>query len=176
MLKGTIFEGDIRIMRANAQFAIAAVGLAAILSGCGSAYSGLTSSSGLGSDQYRPAVVVEPGNEARYEEVLAICRQVATNRQATAAQKAQLETLTGVVEGAGVGAAAGAAYAGLLDAGGWDTSAGKGAALGAAAGALGGLASAFASGANTTAEETRRILLNCLDKTSKGGTLWQVVE
>ena len=163
-------------MQANIQTVVAAAGLAAVLTGCGSAYSGLTGSSGLGSDQYRPAVVVEPGNEARYEQVLAVCRQVAANRQATAAQKAQLETLTGVVEGVGVGAAAGAAYGGVLDSGGFDTSVGEGAAIGAAAGALGGLVSAFASGANTTADETRRILLNCLRETSKGGTLWQVVE
>ena len=163
-------------MNTNVQTTVAAIGLAAVLTGCGSAYSGLTSSSGLGSDQYRPAVVVEPGNEARYEQVLGVCRQVAANRQATAAQKAQLETLTGVVEGAGTGAAAGVVYGGILDSGGFDTSIGEGAAVGAAAGAIGGLVSAFAGGANTTADETRRILLNCLRETSKGGTLWQVVE
>ena len=163
-------------MNTNVQTTVAAIGLVAVLTGCGSAYSGLTSSSGLGSDQYRPAVVVEPGNEARYEQVLGVCRQVAANRQATAAQKAQLETLTGVVEGAGTGAAAGVVYGGILDSGGFDTSIGEGAAVGAAAGAIGGLVSAFAGGANTTADETRRILLNCLRETSKGGTLWQVVE
>ena len=163
-------------MRTSIHSMLAMVGLVAVLSGCGSAYSGLTTSSGLGSDQYRPAVVVEPGNEARYEQVLTVCRQVAANRQATAAPKAQLETLTRVVGGAGVGAAAGAAYGGLLDSGGFDTSIGEGAAVGAAAGAVGGLVSAFASGANTTADETRRILLNCLRETSKGGALWKVVE
>ena len=163
-------------MHTNIRDIVTALGLAAVLSGCGSAYSGLTSSSGLGSDQYRPAVVVEPGNEARYEQVLAVCRQVAANRQATAAQKAQLETLTGVVEGAGTGAVAGAVYGGILDSGGLDTSAGEGAAIGAAAGAVGGLVSAFAGGANQTADETRRILLNCLKATSKDGALWTVVE
>jgi len=171
-----LLAGEIETMTTNVHTAVAAIGLVAVLTGCGSAYSGLTGSSGLGSDQYRPAVVVEPGNEARYEQVLAVCRQVAANRQATAAQKAQLETLTGVVEGAGVGAAAGAAYGGLLGSGGFDTGVGEGAAVGAAAGALGGLVTAFAGGANTTADETRRILLNCLRETSKGGTLWQVVE
>ena len=163
-------------MSTNIRDIVTALGLAAVLAGCGSAYSGLTSSSGLGSDQYRPAVVIEPGNEARYEQVLAVCRQVAANRQATAAQKAQLETLTGVVEGAGTGAVAGAVYGGILDSGGLDTSAGQGAAIGAAAGAVGGLVSAFAGGANETADETRRILLNCLRTTSKDGTLWTVVE
>lgn len=163
-------------MHTKIRATVTVVGLAAVLSGCGSAYSGLTSSSGLGSDQYRPAVVVEPGNEARYEQVLTVCRQVAANRQATAAQKAQLQTLTGVVESAGVGAAAGAAYGGLLDSGGFDTSIGEGAAIGAAAGAVGGLVTAFAEGANETADETRRILLNCLTTTSRDGTLWTVVE
>ena len=163
-------------MQTSIRVTVVATGLAAVLTGCGSAFSGLTSSSGLGSDQYRPAVVVEPGNEARYEQVLAVCRQVAANRQATAAQKAQLETLTGVVESAGTGAAAGAVYGTILDKGGVDTSLGEGAVIGAAAGAVGGLVSAFASGANTTADETRRILLNCLRETSRDGTLWQVVE
>ena len=163
-------------MQTSIRVTVVATGLAAVLTGCGSAYSGLTSSSGLGSDQYRPAVVVEPGNEARYEQVLAVCRQVAANRQGTAAQKAQLETLTGVVESAGKGAVAGAVYGKVLDKGGVDTSLGEGAAIGAAAGAVGGLVSAFASGANTTADETRRILLNCLRETSRDGTLWQVVE
>jgi gas vesicle protein len=57
-----------------------------------------------------------------------------------------------------------------------DANEGQGALVGAAAGAISGLVSAFAEGANTTAEETRRILLNCLSQTSKDGTLWQVVE
>ena len=150
--------------------------LAGFVAGCGSAYSGLSNVSGLGADQYQPAVVVEPGNEARYQQVLGICRQVAANRQATAAQKAQLETLTGVVAGAGEGAAAGLAITGTLDAIGLDANEGQGALVGAAAGVLSGLVGAFAEGANVTAEETRRILLNCLRETSKGGTLWQVVE
>ena len=156
--------------------AIVCLILAGFVSGCGSAYSGLSNVSGLGADQYQPAVVVEPGNEDRYQQVLAVCRQVAMNRQATAAQKAQLETLTGVVAGAGEGAAAGLAITGTLDAIGLDANEGQGALVGAAAGAISGLVSAFAEGANTTAEETRRILLNCLSQTSKNGTLWQVVE
>ena len=148
----------------------------AVLTGCGSAYSGLTNQSGLGAAQYRPAVVVEAGNEAKYEQVLQICRGVAQNRQATAAQKAQLESITGVVAGAGTGAAGGLEFGSLLNTAGFDTNALEGAAIGAAAGAISGLASAFASGAEDTADETRRILLNCLRQTSKNGTLWQVVE
>jgi hypothetical protein len=80
------------------------------------------------------------------------------------------------VAGAGEGAAAGLAITGTLDAIGLDANEGQGALVGAAAGAISGLVSAFAEGANTTAEETRRILLNCLSQTSKNGTLWQVVE
>jgi hypothetical protein len=152
------------------------VAWAAVLTGCGSAYSGLTNQSGLGAAQYRPAVVVEPGNEAKYEQVLSICRSAAANRQATAAQKAQLESITGVVAGAGTGAAGGLEFGSLLGTAGFDTNALEGAAIGAAAGAISGLASAFASGAEDTADETRRILLNCLRQTSKNGTLWQVVE
>ena len=103
--------------------------------------------------------------------------EVAANRQATAAQKAQLETLTGAVAGAAEGAAAGAQFAGMLDSIGLESAnVGQGALVGAAAGLVSGLASSFASGANETADETRRILLNCLRVTSRDGTLWQVVE
>ena len=154
-------------------FALACV---AALSGCGSAYSGLSDTSGLGADQYRPAVVVETGNEAKYEQVLGICRNVAANRQATAAQQAQLESITGVVASAGSGAAAGLQIGSILGDAGYDTSAGESALIGAAAGVLSGIATAFASGAESTADETRRILLNCLRETSTNGTLWQVVE
>ena len=157
--------------------ALVSLVLAAVVSGCGSAYSGLSNVSGLGAGQYQPAVIVEPGNEARYQQVLGICRQVAANRQATAAQKAQLESLTGAVAGAAEGAAAGAEFAGMMDSLGLESAnVGQGALVGAAAGLVGSLAGAFASGANETAEETRRILLNCLTVASKGGTLWQVVE
>ena len=156
---------------------VVSLALSGVVSGCGSAYSGLTNVSGLGAGQYQPAVVVEPGNEDRYQQVLVVCRQVAANRQATAAQKAQLESLTGAVAGAAEGAAAGAEFAGMLDAIGLEgANVGQGALVGAAAGVLSGLASSFAGGANQTADETRRILLNCLRTTSRNGQLWQVVE
>lgn len=150
--------------------------LVIVMSGCGSAYSQLTSSSGLGAGEYIPAVIPATGQEAKYQQVLAICRRVAMNRQATAAQKAQLETLTGVVSGAGQGAASGLEIGNILKSGGWDVSRSKSAMIGGAAGAVGGLASAFARGANETANETRRILLNCLRETSQGGKLWKVLE
>ena len=64
-----------------------AAGVGGALSGCGSAYSGVVARSGLGAAEYRPAVYIEPGNEATYERVLQICRQAANNRQMTAAQE-----------------------------------------------------------------------------------------
>lgn len=146
------------------------------LSACGSAYSGLTDAHGLGAADYQPSVVVEPGNEEVYQQALTVCRQVAANRQATAAQKAQLETLTGTVESVGEGASQGAVIGGLLGTGGWDTNLGEGALVGAGAGLVSGLFSAFASGAEETADESRRVLLNCLRATSKDGERWQVVE
>ena len=149
---------------------------AALLSGCGSAYSGLTNTSGLGAGEYRPAVFVEPGNEGRYEKVLPICRRAAANRQVTAAQKAQLETITGTVESTATGAATGLQVGNILRSGGFKTSELRSAGIGAAAGALAGLASSFASGAEDTAEETRQALLKCLRGASRGGTLWKVVE
>ena len=161
-------------MKKNVRNVVAAVGLTALLAGCGSAYSGLAEQSGLGAGQYIPAVYVEPGNEGVYQQVLQVCRQAAINRQMTAAQEAQLQTLTGVVEGAGAGAAAGLEFGNILDSAGFDTDSLESAGIGAAAGILGSLASAFASGAEETAEETKRILLACLRTTSKGR--WQVLE
>ena len=155
---------------------LGAFAMAGAMAGCGSAYSGLASQSGLGAAEYIPAVLVEPGQEAKYAQVLPLCRQVAANRQATAAQKAQLETLTGVVSSAGAGAASGLEFGNILGSGGFDTNALEGAAVGAAAGIISGLAGAFASGAEGTADETRRILLNCLRETGKGGQLWSVLE
>ena len=162
--------------RRRIQNAVVALFLAGVISGCGSAYSQLTDKSGLGAGQYVPAVFVTPGQEGLYNKVLGICRNAAQNRQATAAQKAQLRTLTGVVSGAGQGAASGLQFGSILKGAGWDVSRGKSALIGAGAGIVSGLASAFASGANRTADETRRILLNCLRKTSQGGKLWKVLE
>lgn len=161
-------------MKNNLRNVVAAVGLTALLAGCGSAYSGLTEQSGLGAGQYIPAVYVEPGHEQRYQQVLQLCRQVAMNRQMTAAQEAQFRTLTGAVEGAGTGAAAGLEFGNILNSAGFDTDALESAGIGAAAGIVGSLASAFASGAEETAEETKRILLACLRRASKGG--WDVLE
>ena len=76
---------------------IGSLGLLSVV-GCGSAYKGVVDQSGLGAEQYIPAVYIEPGQEAKYQQVLPICRQAALNRQMTAAQEAQLKTLTGTAQ------------------------------------------------------------------------------
>ena len=151
-----------------------------VLSGCGSAYDRTVGGSGLGSDQYIPSVYVEPGNEAKYEQVLQLCRQVAKNRQMTAAQESQLKTLTGVIEGTAEGAAAGLEFGNILSAFEGtdliDVDRGESTMIGAAAGLVTSLASSFASGAETTASETKKVLLRCLTVASRDGKLWQVLE
>ena len=150
------------------------------LSGCGSAYSGMVGSSGLGAAEYRPSVYVEPGNEAKYEQVLQICRQAANNRQMTAAQESQLRTITGAVEGAVGGAAAGLEFATIFSvfegSDMIDVNTGQSTLVGAGIGVATSLASSFASGAEATAAETRKALLRCLTVTSRDGKLWQVLE
>lgn len=155
---------------------LSCLGLHAVLSGCGSAYSGLARSQGLGATEYMPAVVVEPGNESLYAQTLSLCRSVAQNRQATAAQEAQLKTLTGTVQATGTGAATGAQVGELLGDAGYDTGLGEGAAIGASVGLVSGLLGSFAEGAENTAAETKRVLLNCLRITSKDGARWVVAE
>ena len=151
-----------------------------VLSGCGSAYSGMVGSSGLGAAQYIPSVYVEPGNEAKYEQVLQICRQAANNRQMTAAQESQLRTLTGAVEGTVGGAAAGLEFASIFSAFEGseiiDVNTGQSTLIGAGVGLATSLASSFASGAETTAAETKAALLRCLKIASREGKLWQVLE
>ena len=151
-----------------------------IMSGCGSAYSGAVGSSGLGADAYRPAVLVEPGNEPTYEKVLQICRQAANNRQMTAAQESQLKTLTGAVEGTVAGAAAGLEFGQIFSvfegSDVIDVDKGESTLIGAGVGLATSLASSFASGAETTAAETKKVLLRCLTVASRGGTLWKVLE
>ena len=150
------------------------------LSGCGSAYSGMVGSSGLGAAEYIPSVYVEPGQEAKYEQVLQICRQAANNRQMTAAQESQLRTITGAVEGTVGGAAAGLEIANMFSVFEGsdiiDVDRGQSTLIGAGVGLATSLASSFASGAESTAEETKAALLRCLTVTSREGKLWQVLE
>lgn len=138
------------------------IGLCVLLGGCASTYGNMVSGSKLGAAEYQPAVYVPPEVQGKYEQVLAICRRVAVNRQITAAQKAQLETITGVTFGAASGAAMGLQFGSIISSAGHNVSYGEATAIGAAAGALASLGSAFASGTENDAAETRRILLNCL--------------
>ena len=154
-----------------------ALPLMLLAQGCGAAYSTVTEKSQLGAGQYEPAVYVPPENKAKYDQVLVICRQAAANRQVTAAQEAQLRTITGTTVSAVEGAAQGAVIGQLFDNAGLGGGAGQGALIGGVAGVATGLASAFASGAEKTASETKRILLNCLKQVSeRGGGLWEVLE
>ena len=153
------------------------IALFAAQTGCASTYGNLVSGSELGAQEYRPAVFVPPENQAKYDSVLPICRQAATNRQITAAQEAQLKTITGVTEGAGEGLAFGVQFAGQMRSFGFDdVDVGDSAMYGAVAGLLGSLASSFASGAEDSAAATRRALLVCLETASNNGQLWQVLE
>lgn len=147
-----------------------------VLAGCGSVYKGAVDNSGLGAEQYKPAVYVEPGNEVKYAEVLGVCREVAQNREMTAAQEAQLKSLTGALETTVSGAAVGAELANVFKSAGYNVDRSDTALAGAAIGLAVGLASSFASGAGETQEETKRVLLNCLNATSQDGLLWQVLE
>ena len=154
-----------------------ALPLMLLAQGCGAAYSTVTEKSQLGAAQYEPAVYVPPENKAKYDQVLVICRQAASKRQVTAAQEAQLRTITGTTVSAVEGAAQGAVLGQIFDNAGLGGGAGQGALVGGLAGIAAGLASSFASGAEKTAAETKRILLNCLETVSaKGGGLWNVLE
>lgn len=151
--------------------------LALSTSGCASNYSNLVSGSNLGAQEYQPAVYVPQENQAKYNQVLPICRQAAVNRQITASQEAQLKTITGVTEGTAEGLAFGLTLGGQMQSLGFNNvDVGEAAAYGAAAGFIGSLASSFASGTETAAAETKYALLRCLEATSQNGELWAVLE
>lgn len=148
-----------------------------IAAGCASTYSDLTSGSGLGAAEYRPAVHVLPGHEAEYEQLLGICRQAAANGQITAAQRAQLETITGAVEGVTGGMAASLETGSMLrNLGLSDNSVEDDLGVGLAVGLLSSLGSAFSSGASSTADKTRGVLLNCLRRADANETMYRVLE
>ncbi|RXR08756.1 hypothetical protein [Pseudoxanthomonas composti] len=127
--------------------------------------------------EYQPAVVpVDAVGNGKYQEVLPVCRQVAVNRQVTAAQEAQLKTITGVGGGALSGAAAGLQMGSMFKNAGFGASLNKSAGIGAAVGILAGLGDSFSSGTSQGAEETRRILLNCLKASDPEGKYYRVVE
>ena len=160
----------------NLRFLIFVCSAPLVLSGCASSYGNRVDNTGLGAAQYQPAVYVPAENRVKYEEVLTVCRQVAANRQVTSAQKAQLQTLTGALEGAIGGAAGAASFAAFIDQFDDDVDVGDAAGVGLAAGLIGSLVSSFAQGSHKVADETRKILLNCLKQTSDKGRLWKVLE
>ena len=139
------------------------------LSACASTYGNLVSGSNLGAQEYQPSVYAPtPEAEAKYQQILPICRQVAVSRQITASEQAQLASITGTVSGLGEGAAAGAEFGAIFRSAGLDgMSIGKAAGLGAAAGLVGSLVDSFTSGTQEDAAATRRILLRCLRVASK---------
>src|SRR5690606_17681918 len=126
----------------NTQSLVALMIAASMTAGCASTYSNLVSGHGLGAKEYRPAVYVPAGKEGEYEQILSICRDVAVNRQITAAQQAQLKTITGSVEGVADGASMGLVLGTAFD------DIGKGVGIGAAAGLLSSVAGAFSRGAD----------------------------
>jgi hypothetical protein len=147
------------------------------LQGCASTYGNLTSGSNLGAQEYRPSVLVKPGKDEQYGQILGLCRNVAVNRQVTAAQEAQLKTITGVTKGATGGLSSGLQMANIFKQAGFDNASyKKGATIGAAAGAISALGNAFASGTEDTASETKKILLGCLRTADPSGEFYRVLE
>ena len=149
---------------------------AAFTGGCASTYGNLVSGSNLGAQEYQPAVYVIPGNEGMYQQVLGVCRTVAVNRQVTSAQEAQLKTITGSVSGVTAGAAKGWEMGSLLKNAGFGTSINKSIGAGVGVGLLTTLGSAFSSGGNKAAEETKMVLLNCLRSADPGQGKYRVIE
>ena len=141
------------------------------LTGCGAQQSGTVNVTGLGAAQYHPAVLVFDGNEAFYSKALMACRQAAANRQTTAAQEGELETITNVTEAATVGAVVGTAVASDFD-----KSSVEGALLGAAMAAILTVPFTYAEGTRKTANQTKFVLLKCLHTASDNGKRWEVLE
>lgn len=145
---------------------------AVALAGCvAEDYQHSVQTSQLGAQEYTPAVYVEPGNELRYQKVLALCRQVAKKRELTASQQAELRAQTGMTDAAAQGA-----LGGLADSifSGGDV--GGATVAGGLIGLFGSAITESGKGTVATAAATRHALLNCLKATSRGGALWSVVE
>jgi hypothetical protein len=140
----------------------AAAAVLSMSAGCASTYGNLASANGLGAAEYRPAVLVPPDKRDIYEQILQQCRHASFNRQVTAAQKGQEGTLTGAVEGAAGGAAAGFQISSIFKDAGLGGSKTSGFLSGAGIGALTSLAGSFASGTSDTSDAVRLTLLTCL--------------
>lgn len=144
--------------------------------GCASTYGNLVSGSKLGAHEYEPSVLVRAGKESEYQQVLSVCREVAVKRQITSSQEAQLSTITGVTSGALEGGAFGLQIGSIMKNAEFDASLSDSLGIGMAVGILSGLASSFSSGAQNAADETKRILLDCLDAADPDATIYSVLE
>ncbi len=142
------------------------------LAGCASTQSAVVEGSNLGAATYTPAVIIEPGYEAQYAQTLGACRAAAENRQLTAAQEEQLGAFTDAAGGVLAGAAAGA-FLGATESG---INAGEGALIGAGVGILGAVVGSIVTGPQEVAQQTRLVLLRCLETTSRDGERWTVLE
>ncbi len=159
----------------KATLALAAVTLA--MTGCASTYGNLVSGSNLGAQEYQPAVLPNAGMESQYQQVLTVCRQVATNRQITAAEEAQLKTITGTAQGVGSGLSSGMEMGFLFKQAGLGKGAMSGSiGIGMVGGLVSSLAGAFASGTDHDASETKMVLLQCLRKADPQERMYRVIE
>jgi hypothetical protein len=152
------------------------LGVVALLPGCASTYGNLVSGSKLGAQEYMPAVLVKPGKDADYQQVLGICRSAAVNRQVTSAQEAQLKTITGVAGGALTGASKGWEIGALFKDAGLGNSINKSIGAGLGAGLIGSIGSAFSSGTTSSADATKAVLLTCLRQADPISALYTVLE
>lgn len=149
---------------------------AIFVASCANTYGNLVSGSNLGAQEYQPAVLIKDGKKDEYMSVLTVCRQAATNRQITAAQEAQLHTITGVSSGAMEGAASGMQLGSIFKQAGMDTSINQSMGIGMLSGALSSLGSSFASGTDDAASETKKILLGCLRRADPNQKIYSVLE
>ncbi len=154
----------------------AVLSFAVLLGGCASTYGNLVSGSNLGAQEYTPAVLPRAGMEAQYAQILTICRQVAVNRQITAAQQAQLSTLTGAVKGSVDGGVAGMQMGLIFKQAGLGGGVNRSAGLGMLGGLATSLATSFASGTEHDAQQTRVVLLNCLRQADAEQRIYKVIE
>lgn len=144
--------------------------------GCASTYGNLVSGSKLGAQEYEPSVLIRAGKESEYQQILSVCREVAVKRQITSSQEAQLSTITGVTSGALEGGAFGLQIGSVMKNADFDASLSDSLGIGMAAGMLSGFASSFLSGTENAAEETKRILLNCLGAADPDAAIYSVLE
>lgn len=146
-----------------------------LLSGCASNYGNLVSGSKVGARGYQVPYLPKPGMDAKAEEIHRICGDVAAKGQVNAAQRAQLNTITGVATDTLDGAMEGLLVGNMYKKIGFG-SRGEGAALGAVAGLVGGLTSSMRSGVSNTADKTRAIKIRCMKAADPKNQYYTVLE